>query len=433
MNQNIMGTSFQCKHCGQEYKCEGELFSIAVFLYGIFFLTDGKYGYTGITCPRCLKTITNEGEISQTALHWKSASFFLAFGRSSDIILKYHSSYNSFQDINKVKINSSSVHYHSGELSDKDLAAFRNGIDLFKQKFNLYENHFCTYAFDDDLPMGSSFSVGWFTKEQIDYFIKIENDKSLRIFPRYILYNSIYDDIERFCWEYYSKEIVNRITARSKSKKSLIPTDFLSILVDDPLPLVFFPFPFGDGAAHLHDMQFKSFWKIIHPFFNKEFKKDLFDCDLAEFEEPQKKPDHDEKATFVKENFHKGFIQDLLYEHHLDFIKEYIKLSRKIDFSYAAIWQLKEGYLDRLYNALIEKQLSGFYQRHRIECRKVADKIWKDEIKNNKPITTIEKMMQKDEVNEVFKGETYHDSTMRKWLKDLCPNRKPGPRPIIKK
>ncbi len=167
------------------------------------------------------------------------------------------------------------------------------------------------------------------------------------------------------------------------------------------------------------------------------FNKDLTNItsgynNLAEFEEPQKKPDHDEKATFVKEKFHRGFVQDFLYEHHLDFIKEYIKLSKKIDFSYAAIWQLKEEYLDRLYKALIERQSSRIVQRHRIECRKVADKIWKDEIKKKKPITTIDNMMQKDEVNEVFEGETYHDSTMRKWLKDLCPNRKPGPRPTIK-
>jgi hypothetical protein len=261
-----MDYSFQCKHCGQDYESESVAFSIAVFLYGIFFLTDGKYGYTGITCPRCLKTVTNEGGAGLTNLHWESASSFQAFGRSSDINLRYHSSYNSFQDINKAKKNNGGVHSHNGELSDKDLATFCNGIDLFKQKFNLYENHFCTYAFDDDLPMGSSFSVGWFTKEQIDYFIKIENDKSLRIFPRYILYNSIYDDLERFCWEYYSKGIINQITARSKSKKALISTDFLSILVNDPLPFVFFPFPFGDGTAHLHDMQFKSFWKINHPF-----------------------------------------------------------------------------------------------------------------------------------------------------------------------
>jgi hypothetical protein len=422
-----MDTSFKCKHCGQEYKCEEDLFSIAVFIYGIFFLTDGKYGYTGITCPRCLKTITNEGEIGQAKYIWSSASFFQAFEIHQLLNLRYHSSFDSLKENLQAYGKNGVKHWDRirSEL-DEDLATFRGEIDEFQKISNLHENYFCTYAFDDDLPMGSFVVVGWFPKDAIDYFTKIENDNSLRIFPRYIHYNSTYDDIEQFCWENYSSmdykknihlPVGMKFSDNIDDRKIHIPTDFLSILIDDPLPL---------GFDFLKDVQLKSFWKTINPFFNKEFKNGFFDCDLAEFEIPQKKPGHDEKAALVKEKMHKSFVQDLLHKHHLNFIKEYIKLSKKIDFSYAAIWQLKEIYLDRLYDAIVTKQSSGIVQRHRIECRKVAERIWKDEIKKKKPITTIADMMHKDEINKLFEKRVYSEKTMRDWLKELCPNRKPG-------
>ena len=63
-------------------------------------------------------------------------------------------------------------------------------------------------------------------------------------------------------------------------------------------------------------------------------------------------------------------------------------------------------------------------QRHRKQCRLVAEKIWKDN-----PDITIEDMAQRDEINEVFEGKVYADKTIRNWIKDLCPNRLPGRRP----
>lgn len=63
-------------------------------------------------------------------------------------------------------------------------------------------------------------------------------------------------------------------------------------------------------------------------------------------------------------------------------------------------------------------------QKHKIECMKVAEKLWKKD-----PTITIADMCFKNEINEIFEGKTYSDKTIRNWIKHLCPNRSPGRRP----
>jgi hypothetical protein len=62
-------------------------------------------------------------------------------------------------------------------------------------------------------------------------------------------------------------------------------------------------------------------------------------------------------------------------------------------------------------------------QIHRKKCRDVAEKLWAKD-----PAMTISNMFYNDEINKVFDGKTYADSTIRNWIKDLCPNRRPGRR-----
>ena len=62
-------------------------------------------------------------------------------------------------------------------------------------------------------------------------------------------------------------------------------------------------------------------------------------------------------------------------------------------------------------------------QKHRDECRNVADKLWKED-----PSITIVDMAHREEINAVFGGKTYTEKTIREWIKDRCPNRLPGRR-----
>jgi hypothetical protein len=53
-------SGIKCPHCGQAFSNAG--INIAIFLYGIFFLVGKENGYFGITCPRCLNTISHRNK-----------------------------------------------------------------------------------------------------------------------------------------------------------------------------------------------------------------------------------------------------------------------------------------------------------------------------------------------------------------------------------
>ena len=65
--------------------------------------------------------------------------------------------------------------------------------------------------------------------------------------------------------------------------------------------------------------------------------------------------------------------------------------------------------------------------KHKGACRLEAKKLW-----NLDRSITIEDMTLRDEINRCFDGRTYSPKTIRNWIKELCPNRKPGRRKIRK-
>ncbi len=68
---------------------------------------------------------------------------------------------------------------------------------------------------------------------------------------------------------------------------------------------------------------------------------------------------------------------------------------------------------------------------HKIEVRRIAEEIWYED-----PLVTIHDMIFNDRINQIARkanGEIYAESTIRNWIKDLCPDRKPGRRKSKKK
>jgi len=66
-------------------------------------------------------------------------------------------------------------------------------------------------------------------------------------------------------------------------------------------------------------------------------------------------------------------------------------------------------------------------QKARLEARKIAEKIWKKERD-----LTIEDMITREKIIGVTKkknGKFYSEKTVRNWINELAPNRKPGRRP----
>jgi hypothetical protein len=72
------------------------------------------------------------------------------------------------------------------------------------------------------------------------------------------------------------------------------------------------------------------------------------------------------------------------------------------------------------------KKLKPKKQKIREEVRKKAQELWEKD-----PTITIADMAYKFLVDIAKKpnGGVYSESTLKKWIKDLCPNRKPGRRP----
>jgi hypothetical protein len=66
-------------------------------------------------------------------------------------------------------------------------------------------------------------------------------------------------------------------------------------------------------------------------------------------------------------------------------------------------------------------------QRRKIDCRAAAQKIWFES-----PEITIDDMIRSDEITNACEGHIYDKPILRRWINDLCPNRKPG-RPKKKK
>jgi hypothetical protein len=62
-------------------------------------------------------------------------------------------------------------------------------------------------------------------------------------------------------------------------------------------------------------------------------------------------------------------------------------------------------------------------QWHNLRSREVAKELWKKD-----PKITIADMIMRDEIAAACDGRLYNEKTLRKWIKDLCPDRLPGRR-----
>jgi hypothetical protein len=74
-----------------------------------------------------------------------------------------------------------------------------------------------------------------------------------------------------------------------------------------------------------------------------------------------------------------------------------------------------------------KKKSERWSQVQKKKCREIAKKIWEED-----PSITIQEMMDRGEVVEITKrkdDQLFAEKTLRNWIKDLCPNRKPGRRP----
>ena len=195
-------------------------------------------------------------------------------------------------------------------------------------------------------------------------------------------------------------------------------SEFMNILSADPNP--------WDFSGTDYDW-IKAFWKTPYPFKDQEIPLTL--TNLKPFQQSSgTAKSHKEMVTEIEPVFSKGYVQKYLSTQYRSFIREYSRIATRHAFSYADVWVLKERYLEKVYQCVRTKKATRPAFNHKKACRQIAREKWEQD-----PDITIADMCVSNEIANACDGVVYPEATLRKWIKDLCPNRKPGRRPKKKK
>jgi hypothetical protein len=386
---NTLGT--KCPHCGQEFSAEG--IHIAVFLCGIFFLFGKDRGYAGITCPSCLKTIYHSDSL-ENILDAKEmlAGPIQLGGYEFDPNLRYFSS-AAGSPIDIPLIGEFCIAYYRFEVRDNRPVPLSMEIDAYLEENPwIKENCLCSFLADNHDPAGTFCYIWWFKEDEIENLLRIENEKGIKIFPRYYHRCSLIEDVDRFCWKYgllnkNFDDLKNHVISNRESlEKKLIREgidydqvldqnpdimtldhveffqslyqkhndtailnltgDFLDILLADPDP--------WDSEGQLNRLC-KGFWKTKSPFSRTPLPRSFTSLDQRPFEAMYQDDHRSNIVKTIVANLREKYVQDFLFENYGNFVNNYIDHVKTKNFSYAELWALKEHYFNSL-NEIVKKE-----------------------------------------------------------------------------
>ena len=416
---------FKCGHCGQEYSLNG--FREACFLYGFFNLEGEKTGYIGTTCSNkeCHKNITLHGD-KELYVRLREDILGGDFININDILFQpiYQYYTNIIYDPNQLE-EISNFHLPffpriPGTDDRKEL--YYDDLQNYIKDHNLSDSkYFSTFQTNKIISDNNIISIWWFTKDQIEQCISIENKKNIRIFPRSIPYDELHKEIDHYLLEYRPKSILQK-NKHTTEESTFIPMNqekqllnkkvkFLHLLTFKPIPKV------ENGIIHYHDTNFSKTALDFDRFY-KGTELEIKHLDYLKIENE------------ISGNIHTEHMQEMLERLDLDFLEEYESLCKKIDFSFDKVWQLKDKYLYQIYtsckagfSAKKKKRKLRPDQLAKKECRFWAETFWAQD-----PSITIREMSEKQELKAAC-DNVYTDRTRSRWICDLAPNRKGGRRP----
>lgn len=377
----------KCEYCGQQYWMDA--LKIAAFLYGIFLLDGNEGRCFGTTCPRCLKTIRKRCDKASfesikrllwrsTGLYDLSSEYYPYYSSTFEYFTKDNIGLKSFDILTWDEFEYFSVTEPLFNISpDKPHSWDENQVPA--------EEYLCSYVAGWTPPVGSLVYICWFREKEIDALVSLENERALKVFPRYVPKVLACEDIERFCWRYY---LLNRYLGMEKAGEEAdqnVVSDFINILLAHPACLGLLPWnksskhPFlnheisetiegFDPWSHA-DMELSPRETTSPPFFVRDIP-DEFKSSQAEAVNPRtemvvEETEHEKMVQEIRSHFSEPNIHRFAYGQYLSFIMDFISIARRNDFSYASAWQLREDYLGRLYDymrkGLLEKSRYAFY------------------------------------------------------------------------
>jgi hypothetical protein len=346
--------NFKCPHCEQKF--DNDKLEFAIFLYGAIFLSGKKDQYAGTTCPRCLNTILFNTEGRQAQFFNSLSLFFIPGGSQIIQELKYYSSPSVWAQQEKCL---------EGFLTESSMffVADNNTPGNFTDSFEKYlleqpdyaENYLCSYTRLTGLPIGPYATVFWYKPDDIPAIIKVENDRKIRLFPRYYPNHRFLEKLEDFCWDYYTAEKLNAMSAQyfEQLKNMGFPFDLKMKESDLNAPSRFFEILITDfECTDIPDVNLKNL-KMINqvndPFQEIGFPESWSENEFIHCKRPVSDKEREKMITELKSISTKGYVHQFLKDSHLEFTREYIDALARTDFSYGTLRELQFEYLKQLY------------------------------------------------------------------------------------
>jgi len=343
-NKTVTPASFVCEKCKGTPSMDQIVQSVAT--YGLISLITDEKAWIGFNCPLCEQPWTNIKKFKRE----ETTQFGLEL-------------------YNRIASNLGTPVYHSFPYSvhlpvkepvyvSRYMREIESPVDKLGEEI-VYDGEPEEYP-DDRRKLYSSYFFGleafgpeiaiwWYRDEDIEKLAAYESDTGLRAFPRYRLYDNIYSAIDNFCWQNrlhldYLKELnldwpITYLLSYSTKKDLKKAFDFMHIL--DMSHLQDIPEAI---TGEIHLIQSSSGWSAL-PRQTADIISDTYSTSNTVL-------DHEKISSVVWANFTKDYIQDLLKKFSEMFIDEYIALSKRTDFTYRAVWQLKEKYLSDLKKAI---------------------------------------------------------------------------------
>jgi len=350
-------------------------------------------GFIGITCPKCRKTslyetnyngLTDFEMMLQSSLknrsHFHEKPYEFSTTKPIPIALKYYSPVQMPSDLRE-RFSEESFYY--SEYAYEGVLPFSDelGVSFVDDTLNPPENSFASYSeWSVPEPAGSSVCLEWFDEKKLSEIIEHENEKSVRILPRYHYYQDLMDKCDNLLrYKLYTgsnfdqelKKIENLLeedlldeeakrpfrfhhvaVKRSKRHQQYLDFDpkkfgkFLNILISEPIEFN----PFVKDNKWINNY----LWADKDPFKGQGLPMDFAfedQDDKNDVKSDELKKSHNKMVSLVQGNFHKQYVQEFLRENLVDFLEEYEELIQRNKFSYAHVWKLKESYLEGLYRA----------------------------------------------------------------------------------
>jgi len=381
---------FKCDHCAQEFSFKS--FRIAVILYGVIFLVGrNNYGYVGIVCPNCINTTLKKADEKKLIDFQKGLGEKIYFvDLFTEMIINGERIYTkeilSNRDLDSLDpvrsptwflgslkydpiwirvetVGRKLFYIISSEMEpEKSIRSLRrtshetdiSRCELFERiikNLDSPDNYFNSYITNTprmvESILGSEKNSFGFKEVDINYLLDVENETHKKIFPRYHYINTIRTSCDKFCSNYFSDiiypewEFIQFSSDKTTWKtKFLMNIEFINMLEDEE-------------TSYLEGCEgFQALWKSKFLFKDEGVPELLDNKDLIKYLPEKKRLQSIDMIEKIKSNIYDASFHDFLSKEAFNFIIEYSMSAKSIFFSNAFILDLKQKYLQNIYDYL---------------------------------------------------------------------------------